>query len=331
MNPLKTDLSSCHRNDTDFLRALAILIIINSHMDDFYPVKFLATGGMIGNSIFFMLSSLGLFLSWQKRQKCGLTSWYGHRISRIYPAVWATIILVLLPRDIYLGAISTDYFLMGIGKFFYPPFWFLQALLIYYFIVYFVLKHYSGRLVMAIAVPSMLFYALYYTYFLDLTKFSIESDFIRIIFYFLIFLWGLHLGSIKGKITFKGWRDTIFLAACVGIIYAHKFMMVQGTWPQFQMIQHIAVFPLLYFALKTANSDFVSKTVMTHPVFGKAFNYISLLTLELFIVGNSIDGFMAQLITGFPFNAVMYVAATFMIACVIYRCSLRMRRLLEEA
>lgn len=318
------------RNDTNFLRAAAICLIINSHMDEFYPVRFLATGGMIGNSIFFMLSSLGLYLSWQTKQQKDFGAWYGGRISRIYPAVWATILLVLIPRDMYLGTLSTDHFLAEAGKFFYPPYWFLQALLIYYLVIYFLLKSFSQKRLLCAAVPFIVFYAVYYTLFLDLTKFSIESHFFRIIFYFLVFLWGLYLGTVKDKISFSGWRDLIGLATCVGIIYAHKLLMARGMLPQIQFVQHIAVFPLLYYALKAAKSDFITKTVMNSPFWGKPINFISLITLELFIVGNSIDGVMAQAITGFPLNAISFVTATFILATVVYYLAPHIRKMFGE-
>lgn len=49
------------RRDTEFLRCVAIIMIVNSHLDVFYPIPALGTGGAIGNSLFFMLSSFGLF------------------------------------------------------------------------------------------------------------------------------------------------------------------------------------------------------------------------------------------------------------------------------
>ena len=119
----KTEISQ--RNDTNFLRALAIILIINSHMDLFYPVKYLATGGMIGNSIFFMLSSIGLYLSWQKNPQYNFNVWFLRRIRRIYPSVWITIIAISLPILICTDKFIVSNILQYVGMFFYPPFWFL--------------------------------------------------------------------------------------------------------------------------------------------------------------------------------------------------------------
>jgi peptidoglycan/LPS O-acetylase OafA/YrhL len=43
----------------DFLRFSAIVLVINSHMDSFYPIPELGTGGALGNALFFMLSAFG--------------------------------------------------------------------------------------------------------------------------------------------------------------------------------------------------------------------------------------------------------------------------------
>lgn len=44
------------RYDTNLLRAIAILLIFNSHIDAMYPYPQLGTGGALGNGIFFFLS-----------------------------------------------------------------------------------------------------------------------------------------------------------------------------------------------------------------------------------------------------------------------------------
>jgi peptidoglycan/LPS O-acetylase OafA/YrhL len=46
--------------DTTFLRFVAIWLITNSYLDKRYPVSAMATGGQLGNSLFFMLSGFGV-------------------------------------------------------------------------------------------------------------------------------------------------------------------------------------------------------------------------------------------------------------------------------
>ena len=74
----------------DILKCFAALIITNSHMDILYP-KFgaLATGGAIGDALFFFCSGFTLFLGRMGR----FDNWYKRRINRIYPTIFAWAIL----------------------------------------------------------------------------------------------------------------------------------------------------------------------------------------------------------------------------------------------
>ena len=50
------------------LRILAVLLIVNSHLSLFYNYEYLATGGAIGNAIFFLISGIGLSYSLSKKK-----------------------------------------------------------------------------------------------------------------------------------------------------------------------------------------------------------------------------------------------------------------------
>ena len=79
------------RVDTMALRALAIVLIANSHLENFYPVRQLAADGLLGNSLF-MLSGLGITLS-PRTGDGRFLDWYGRRLSRSYPALWLTVLI----------------------------------------------------------------------------------------------------------------------------------------------------------------------------------------------------------------------------------------------
>lgn len=47
----------------DFVKFLALFLVLNSHMGECYPkYQFLATGGAIGDALFFFASGFTLFL-----------------------------------------------------------------------------------------------------------------------------------------------------------------------------------------------------------------------------------------------------------------------------
>lgn len=70
----------------DVLKFIAAILITNSHMGILYgKYNELATGGAIGDVLFFFCSGFTLFLSRGVR----FDNWYKRRINRIYPTIFA--------------------------------------------------------------------------------------------------------------------------------------------------------------------------------------------------------------------------------------------------
>lgn len=317
------------RNSTNFLRVLAIVLVVNSHMDLLYPAKvaFLATGGMMGNALFFMLSGWGLLLSMQEHPR-EFGEWYWRRITRIYPSVWITVIILTFPLGIYEGTITLDNILDQMRKFFFPPFWFLEALMIYYVVIFFIIRKFSYRRLMLIWGMVATIYVFYYVFLLDLSKFSIETTPFRVIFYFMVMLWGLYLGAEGERLRFNGAWDVVFLVLSISCIYGHKYLMQRGVLASWQFVEHLASFPMLYFFAKVAKSDFVSHTVMGSRYLGKTLTFVSAMTLEIFMVNNSIDILDTRL-GSFPFNVIALLSLNVLVALLIFYCAKPIRRTLE--
>ena len=74
----------------DILKFIAAIMITNSHMELLYgKYSALATGGAIGDVLFFFASGFTLFLGRMGR----FDNWYKRRINRIYPTVFAWAIM----------------------------------------------------------------------------------------------------------------------------------------------------------------------------------------------------------------------------------------------
>lgn len=74
----------------DILKCIAAIVITNSHMELLYgKYSVLATGGAIGDVLFFFCSGFTLFLGKMGR----FDNWYKRRINRIYPTVFAWAIM----------------------------------------------------------------------------------------------------------------------------------------------------------------------------------------------------------------------------------------------
>ena len=113
------------------LRALAAMIITNSHYIGVYPTDLIANGGLLGDVIFFGVSGFCLM-----NIKENFSKWYLKRIIRIYPIVWI---------------ITTIYFFLGFYTFenwnlreyfLYPTYYhFVASIIILYVPYYFIVKY----------------------------------------------------------------------------------------------------------------------------------------------------------------------------------------------
>ena len=74
----------------NLLRILAAICITNSHFANIWPVSAIASGGMLGDVLFFAISGYCLFHSEFRFADFG--RWYAKRIKRIY----ITVILIAL-------------------------------------------------------------------------------------------------------------------------------------------------------------------------------------------------------------------------------------------
>ncbi len=113
----------------NLMKAIASCLVANSHFDGIWPITALATGGSIGNCLFF--SASGFLLAHIKQS---FFPWYLKKLIRIYPAVWITTTLSLLWRNnITAGVLASEYLLLR-------HYWFLQALVVLYIPFYFIMK-----------------------------------------------------------------------------------------------------------------------------------------------------------------------------------------------
>jgi peptidoglycan/LPS O-acetylase OafA/YrhL len=108
----------------DILKFFAVLLITNSHMESLYgKYSALATGGAIGDVLFFFCSGFILFLGRERR----FDNYYKRRINRIYPTVfmWALMAATIFHRH----SDMLDVVLNGGG-------WFVSCIMIYYAVLH---------------------------------------------------------------------------------------------------------------------------------------------------------------------------------------------------
>ena len=118
----------------DVIKFIAVLFIINSHADMCYP-KFsaLATGGAIGDALFLFCS--GYTLVWGSLKR--FDNWYKRRVNRIYPSVFACLLVSALLGKLTFA--SLDWWKMGGGEF-------VVFIMVYYLLLYGVQKWFIDRI-----------------------------------------------------------------------------------------------------------------------------------------------------------------------------------------
>lgn len=305
------------RFDTNFLRFVGILLVINSHADLFYPIAALATGGAIGNTLFFALSSFGLLISERKRPT-EFIPWMTRRVVRIYPTLWVILVLLVIPVDYAFGRITlNEDFLRVLGWFFYPDLWFLQALIVYYIAIFFVIKNYTLRKTLLISGGFATFYLWWYVN-LDLSQFVIEDVPFKVSFYILTFIFGVYLADINERIKYQGILDYILFGVSVAVLYGHKLLMNQGMLAEFQIVQQMALFPTVFYAFKLARSPLVA-WLMRVDWLARAVTFVSNITLELYIVHLALEPVVLSWELPFPINMLVFLGLSFGIAYGINR------------
>ena len=116
----------------EVLRAIATMLIANSHFKGVYPTDLLSFGGGFGLALFYMISG---FLLANIKPNTKLASWYTKKVVRLYIPL---VILKLI--EIVIGYLKIE----TVGQFFiefiFPASWFGASMMILYLVYYLVVK-----------------------------------------------------------------------------------------------------------------------------------------------------------------------------------------------
>lgn len=309
-----------HHPDSQFLKALGIALIVNSHLDGYYPIHYFATGGAIGNSIFFALSAFGLSLSQQRKNK-SFAEWLTDRIGRIYPSLWIVLLLLYGPILVWRGRLSFETITIFVGYFFNPPFWFLQALLAYWIIAFPLLKDSRKQALLLCLSASSVAYIGCYAFVLDLSQWSVEKSPFDLIHYFMMFLFGIYLASHNKSIKYSGALDYLCLLVIVGFLYLHKYLMMEGFSLHYQFLQQLMMYPIVYFLLKIARGPLVTTIVRASKSGSRIVDFCANNTLEIYLIHETIIYPVLAIGLPFPANVAILVATTVGLSSIVNRIS----------
>lgn len=277
-------------NAVTIVKILATLLITNSHFDGLYPpcISMLATGGMIGNALFFFISGYTLYFSISKlSSKRDNIAWFVRRIFRIYPSVWIFSLLIwTMGNFVDLDGFSS----LTIKDFFITKYWFVNAIIVCYVLYYLIMRSKSNRKIIAILM-LISYIVLFFMLFLfkkDEFGFIIEdiegrNIYFRYLYLFSIMLFGGWTASrFKENMIVRGkWRTCSVMIGSIVCYYGLKYVCIYSNMFYLQImvpvLLTITTFFIWQFALSFKYSNIGRVT-------GNVLKYVSGLTLDIYIV-----------------------------------------------
>lgn len=174
----------------NFLKVIAILLVFNSHCGDLYPNSVFATGGALGNSLFFVLS--GYFLKLDQNTRFG--PWIKKRFLQLYPGMLMVSLINALVFWYFPGDVYTFVY-----RFIWPTgYWFVGGLFLFNVVIYFLEKKQVFNKFFLYSTVLWAIYFVWYILWIDKSVWSVEEHgFFRLLYYFYIYSVGYCIKSKK--------------------------------------------------------------------------------------------------------------------------------------
>lgn len=316
------DIPSCKGENRilafTMLRFAATCLITNTHYNEVYPISALAVGGLLGDVFFFVVS--GFVLGGDKKQ--GFFPWYGKRLLRIYPTIFAGVALFLLTGYQNLERHSL------FEAFVFPTFFvFVAAIVTLYIPYYFVSRAKSKRTWLLTFGAVLLGWLAVYGLLLDKSVYRMNAVTNPIILfpYFLAMLTGGFLRRFGVKKRGRGQLALCWGAApALCLVYFAANNVIRGNAER-NGIQILVPMTLLVAA--------ASVSVLFYLLEGwfqswpdwltNAIGFVAALTLEIYVVQRPIIDALAWL--PFPLNWVL-ITASILGAAVVMRLTVNLAK-----
>ena len=288
----------------DYIKFIAAILITNSHMESIYPLELqiMATGGAIGDVLFFFCSGFTLFMKPMGR----FDSWYKKRINRIYPTVFAfAIISAFIFNDLH----DMKYVILHGGG------WFVSCIMIYYIVAYIIDKLMSNHLNMSFVLVSLITIVAYILWDKPENFKMYGYTYYKWIFYFLFMLLGAIIG--KKSIAINGKKSFVF--ALLSVIIFYVILIISQHNIALNDLQLLSLIPLLgttLFTYTMFNSD-KAKKLFNNKYINTVVMFVGGLCLEIYLI--QIHLLKIDLGIPFPINYVtmfaFIIASAYLLRC----------------
>lgn len=297
------------------MRAIAAIIITNSHYTGVYPTDLIANGGLLGDVLFFSISGFCLA---SPRDNFG--KWYLKRVIRVYTPSWVMTIVYII-----LGAyILTN--LQDVFDFFiWPTHWhFVASIILLYIPLFFVSKYIEMNKRNFLRLTGLILFIqiiLYFTVY-DYSFYHIDTvrePMIEFLF-FQSMLLGLHF-RWKAENKSNNYRISLVKIGIVIFFTVLYFMskMLFVKLPEIaplQLINPIVLWGLLYVLFELFMSIDSLLIRIEKSFLWKCISFLSNRTLEIYLVQYII---IAQCKIGpFPINWIILTSLIILSASILH-------------
>lgn len=295
----------------DILKFLAVFFILNSHMRALY-VKFpaLASGGALGNALFFFCSGFTLFLKPFGGVR-DFPNWYKVRINRIYPTVFAVAIVLCTFFD-YRPDIN--YIIL------YGGLWFVTCIMVYYVIIYFIGVYFHDRLTWVLVAVALAFCILYYCLKVPF-PYSLYADDVMELkryLYFVFMLFGARMGLMDtSRQSRHQWLNLLLALLSAVVFYVLCGVTIKVEKLAFlHVFTFVALMAVLYFLYLWADGDFARKIYQSR-VGHFIIRFVGGLCLEIYVIQNWLitDRMNALFPLNIPIMFLIVILAAYLIRC----------------
>jgi len=271
--------------NTRFLLAIAAALIVNSHLEAFYPVSYLAGDGLFGYGLFFFIAGIGLGISGMKEQR-SFRDYFWRRFARVYPTYWLFRLLFAVLDNDFAKMTPAKAFIAFI---FPTETTFIGPLMVDYAILYFVLRARDPEVIKKAIYAFMLPVLGLWLYKLPemhrLQQMSLNWLFSGLM-QFQMMLFGAYLGATVGptrKFRF-GW-DSVALMVLFPAYVVMRLGLQRGSVPaSFYPVLFALLTAMFYFLFQMAISYELDAILKRVPKLTQLMTWIGVATLELYFV-----------------------------------------------
>ncbi len=312
----------------DLLRLAAILLVINSHLDELYPIPALATGGAAGNGLFFIISGYCL------RLQPGFFRHMGRRFARLYPGVFLSLLVQMA-----FGLKAMQGVKEMAQNFLWPTaFWFVGAIVLFDALLWVLEKGNVTERFRLFSAGMLALYIVAYIFVVDKSKWSVEAPGLtnaaqcfKLIYCFYMYCLGFYLQKTGVPERVKAKQGKLLFLSGLMFLLPMALKAVMVKWPGLMPLQGLTQFMVIAFAYAALLLALTGEEIYRAKVPQGLRKWISagaVLSLEMYLVQFPVIGLCKAL--PFPVNVGVVLIATTALAFLLNRADQAIYRFVDR-